>query len=55
MKLAQQSKVGPSTPPPWVHLEPFIGQRISLDGPSIQVWMVERGRPDALAEYLASA
>ena len=48
-------QVGPSTPPPCANIQPFIGQRISLDGPSIQVRVVERGRPDALAEYLASA
>jgi restriction system protein len=41
--------------PPRANIQPFVGLRISLEGSSIHVWTVERGRSDALAEYLASA
>ena len=45
----------PPTPPPWANIQPFIGQRIHLREDAIHVWSVERGRPDALVDYLQSA
>lgn len=48
-------QTAPSPPPPWVNIQPFIGQRIYLDGESTHVWIVERGRPEALSNYLRSA
>lgn len=41
------------TPSPWANIQHFIGQLISLNGISIRVSVVERGRTDDLAEYLA--
>jgi restriction system protein len=43
------------TPPPWANIQPFAGQRIDSDGTNIRVWLVERGRPDALRDYLLSS
>lgn len=48
-------QVKPSVPPPWANVQPFIGQRIHLRDAAIHVWSVERGRPDALVDYLQSA
>ena len=44
----------PPSPPPWADIQPFVGQRISMEGERLQVWLVERGRPEALADYLTS-
>ena len=52
-KSAYQAK--PPVPPPWANIPAFIGQVISLDEDAIRMWSVERGRPDALVDYLKSA
>ncbi len=49
------NQTSPPTTPPWANIQPYIGQRIYLDGNSTHVWVVERGRPEALAAYLSSA
>jgi restriction system protein len=45
----------PPSPPPWANIQPFVGQRIYSEGNAIHVRLVERGRPDALTDYLTSA
>jgi restriction system protein len=44
-----------TAPPPWANIPAFVGQHICLaDNGSVVVSVVERGRPDALAQFLAS-
>jgi restriction system protein len=53
-EIHSASQASPATPPPWANIPPFIGQRIYVEGDSTHVWVVERGRPDALVAYLSS-
>ncbi len=43
------------TPPPWANIQSFIAQRIDQTSAGIQVWTAERGRPEALVDYLQSS
>ncbi len=52
-KSVYQAK--PPVPPPWANIPAFIGQVICLHEDAIHMWSVERGRPDALVDYLKSA
>lgn len=54
VRSANPSGVRP-TPPPWANIQPFVGQEMHIEGDSIHVSLVERGRPDALAEYLSAS
>jgi restriction system protein len=45
----------PPSPPPWADIQPFVGQRIGIEKEAIHMWLVERGRPDALKDYLTSS
>jgi len=53
-RSAHQSGPRPA-PPPWANIQPFVGQYMWIDGKGIRVSLVERGRPDALVDYLSSA
>ena len=48
-------QAGPPVPPPWADIPVFIGQRIYIHEDALHMWSVERGRPDALVDYLKSA
>jgi restriction system protein len=53
-EVRSASRPGPSIPPPWVSIQPFVGQCIYVDGETVCVSVVERGRPDPLVAYLKS-
>ena len=43
-------------PPPWANIPPFVGQVVSLaDNGHVHVTLVERGRTNALRQFLESA